>query len=176
MCSSDLVRERLGDVIFGVDCGSLAEVIGQHLRRRQETVALAESCTAGRISAAIGAIPGASDYLLGGGVVYANAEKVRQCGVDPALLAEHGAVSEAVARAMAEGIRARTGASWGLASTGIAGPTGGTPEKPVGTVHLALAGASGTVHRKLHLPFDRERVLTFTVGGALDVLRRAIEY
>ncbi len=167
-------RERLGNAVFGVNSGPLAEVVGQHLRARGETVATAESCTAGRISAALGAVPGASDYLLGGAVVYANAEKVRQCGVDPDLLLAHGAVSEPVARALAEGIRVRTGATWGLAVTGIAGPTGGSPDKPVGTVHLALAGPAGTTHRRIQLPFDRERVLTFTVGGALDLLRREL--
>lgn len=169
------VRERLGDVIFGVDCGPLAQVVGEHLRRRGETVATAESCTAGRIGAALGAIAGASDYLIGGAIVYSNAEKVRQCGVAQATLDAHGAVSEAVARELAEGIRARAETTWGVAVTGIAGPTGGTPEKPVGTVHLAVAGPTGTVHRRLHLPFDRERVLMFTVGGALDLLRRQIE-
>ena len=170
------VRERLGDVIFGVDCGPLAQVVGEHLRRRGETVATAESCTAGRIGAALGAIPGASDYLMGGAIVYSNAEKVRQCGVEQAALDSHGAVSEVVARQLAEGIRARAKTTWGVAVTGIAGPTGGTPEKPVGTVHVAVAGPEGTVHRRLHLPFDRERVLMFTVGGALDLLRRQIEH
>jgi nicotinamide-nucleotide amidase len=169
------VRARLGDVIFGVDCGPLAEVVGQHLRRRGETVATAESCTAGRIAAGLGAIPGASDYLLGGAIVYANAEKVRQCGVDPDVIATHGAVSEPVARALAEGIRTRIGSTWAIGVTGIAGPTGGTPEKPVGTVHLAIAGPSGTTHRRVQLPYDRERVLLFSVGAALDLLRRAIE-
>jgi nicotinamide-nucleotide amidase len=169
------VRDRLGDVIFGVDSGSLAEVVGQHLRARGETIATAESCTAGRIAAALGAIAGASDYLLGGAVVYSNAEKVRQCGVDPDVIATFGAVSEPVARALAEGIRARVGSTWGLAVTGIAGPGGGSPEKPVGTVHLALAGPTGTTHKRIHLPFERERVLMFTVGAALDLLRRAVE-
>ncbi|MDP2309044.1 MAG: CinA family nicotinamide mononucleotide deamidase-related protein [Pseudomonadota bacterium] len=169
------VRERLGGVIFGVDTGPLAEVVGQHLRARGETIATAESCTAGRIAAALGAIAGASDYLLGGAVVYSNAEKVRQCGVDPDVLAAFGAVSEPVARALAEGIRTRVGATWGLAVTGIAGPGGGSPEKPVGTVHLALAGPSGTTHKRIQLPFERERVLLFTVGAALDLLRRAVD-
>ncbi len=169
------VRARLGDVIFGVDTGSLAEVVGGHLRARGETIATAESCTAGRIAAALGAVPGASDYLLGGAVVYSNAEKVRQCGVDPDILEEFGAVSEPVARALAEGIRARVGATWGLGVTGIAGPGGGSPEKPIGTVHFALAGPTGTLHRKVHLPFERERVLLFTVGAALDLLRREVE-
>jgi nicotinamide-nucleotide amidase len=168
-------RTRLGKAVFGVDCGPLAEVVGRHLRARGETVATAESCTAGRISAALAAIPGASDYLLGGAVVYSNAEKTRQCDVPVAMLEAHGAVSEPVARALAEGIRARVGATWGLGVTGIAGPGGGSPEKPVGTVHVALAGPTGTTHRQLHLPFERERVLVFTVGSALDVLRRQLE-
>lgn len=169
------VRERLGNAIFGVDSGPLAEVVGQHLRARGETVATAESCTAGHIAAALGAVPGASDYLLGGAIVYSNAEKVRQCGVEPAEIAAFGAVSEAVARALAEGIRDRVGSTWALAATGIAGPGGGTPEKPVGTVHIALAGPFGTTHARIHLPFERPRVLTITVGAALDLLRRAIE-
>jgi nicotinamide-nucleotide amidase len=169
------VQARLGDVIFGIDCGPLAQVVGEHLRRRGETIATAESCTAGRIGAALGAIPGASDYLIGGAIVYANNEKIRQCDVDPRLLAAHGAVSEPVARALAEGIRTRAAATWGVGVTGIAGPSGGTEEKPVGTVHLAVAGPSGTTHRLLHLPFDRERVLTFTVGAALDLVRRRVE-
>lgn len=168
-------QERLGDFVFGVDTGPIAQVIGDALRARGDTLAVAESCTSGRIGAAVTAIPGASDYFLGGALVYSNAEKVRQCGVDPAALAEHGAVSEIVARQLAEGVAARVGATWGLAVTGIAGPGGGTPEKPVGTVHVALAGPGGTRHRRLFLPFDRERVLIVTVGQALDLLRRALQ-
>ena len=171
----DEAKARLGDVVFGVDSGPLADVCADHLRRRGETLATAESCTAGRIAAAITQFPGSSEVFLGGSVVYANAEKVRQCGVDPALIEAHGAVSEPVARAHAEGVRERTGATWGLATTGVAGPAGGTDEKPVGTVHVALAGPDGTRHRRLHLPYDRERVLAFSTGTALDLLRRAIE-
>lgn len=167
--------ERLGrGYVFGVNSGSLADVVGQLLRERGETVATAESCTAGRIGAELTASAGASDYFVGGAIVYANAEKLRQCGVSEAMLAEHGAVSEAVARGLAEGIRARSGSSWGLAVTGVAGPGGGTPEKPVGTVHIACAGASGTVHEKLRLPYDRPRNLAATVAMALDLLRRVL--
>lgn len=168
-------RERLGDVVFGVNCGPLAQVVGEALARRGETVAVAESCTAGRLAAAITAVPGASAWFPGGALVYANAEKIRQCGVDPAVLEAEGAVSEAVARQLAEGVRARVGATWGLAITGIAGPGGGTPSKPVGTTHFALAGPEGTRHRRFHLPFDRERNLSFSVGAALDLLRRALQ-
>lgn len=168
-------RARLGAFVFGVDGGPLAQVVGEALRARGETLAVAESCTSGRVAAAITTIAGASDYFLGGALVYSNAEKVRQCGVDPTALAEHGAVSEVVARQLAEGVAARVGATWGLAVTGIAGPGGGSPEKPVGTVHVALAGPGGTRHRKLFLPLDRERVLVFSTGGALDLLRRALQ-
>jgi PncC family amidohydrolase len=113
--------------------------------------------------------------FVGGALVYANAEKVRQCGVSPALLEAHGAVSEPVARALAEGIRERTGATYGLAVTGIAGPGGGSEQKPVGTVHLAVAGPEGTAHRRIRAPFDRERVLLFSTGAALDLLRRVLD-
>lgn len=166
-------RARLGDVVFGVDTGPLAEVVGARLRARGETVAVAESCTGGRLAAAITGVPGASDYFLGGALVYSNAEKVRQCGVDPDAMAEHGAVSEVVARQLAEGVAARVGSTWGIGVTGVAGPGGGSPEKPVGTVHIALSGPGGTRHRKVYLPFDRERVMVFGVGAALDLLRRA---
>lgn len=167
--------ERLGrGYVFGVNSGGLADVVGQLLRERGETVATAESCTAGRIAAELTASAGASDYFLGGAIVYANAEKVRQCGVSESVLAEQGAVSEAVARALAEGIRDRSGSSWGLAVTGIAGPGGGTAEKPVGTVHIACAGPGDTAHEKLRLPYDRPRNLAATVAMALDLLRRTL--
>lgn len=164
--------ERLGrQLVFGVDSGTLADVVGALLRARGQTIATAESCTAGRIAAALTATAGASDYFVGGAVVYANAEKVRQCGVLPALLAQHGAVSEPVARALAEGIRQRTGADWGLAVTGVAGPGGGSDEKPVGTVYIASAGPDGSTHRMVRLPYDRTRNLSASVAAALDLLR-----
>jgi len=168
------VAAALGDRVFGVDSGPLEEVVGHRLRDRGETLATAESCTAGRLAAAITRVPGASEWFLEGAVVYANEAKVRTCGVPPAALAAHGAVSEPVARALAEGIRARAGSTWGLATTGIAGPTGGTPDKPVGTVHLALAGPRGTNHRRIHLVGAREPVMDRAVGAALDLLRGAL--
>lgn len=167
-------RARLGDSVFGVDSGPLAAVVGEILARRGESVATAESCTAGRVAAELTAVAGASAYVVGGAVVYANAEKVRQCGVSPALLAEHGAVSEPVARALAEGIRERTGASWGVATSGIMGPGGGSAEKPVGTVHVAVAGAAGTSHRVVRVPYDRARNLAAATATALDCLRRRL--
>lgn len=171
----DDARARLGSSVFTVDGGPLAEVVGHTLRDRGQTVATAESCTGGRIGAMLTAIPGASAWYVGGAIVYANAEKNRQCGVDPMLIAHEGAVSEPVARALAEGIRSRTGATWGIGVTGIAGPDGGTREKPVGTVHVAIAGPTGTANRLLVLPFDRERIQSMSAALALDQLRRAVE-
>ena len=150
--------------------GTIEEVVGRALLARGHTVATAESCTAGRLSAALTRKPGSSAWMLEGAVVYSNTAKERACGVPHALLAEHGAVSEPVARALAEGIRARSGATWGLATTGIAGPGGGTDDKPVGTVHVAVAGPEGTVHRRLRLPGDRVRVMDLTVAFVLKLL------
>lgn len=170
------IREALGLIgprAYGVDDGDLAEVVGRRLVERGETLALAESCTAGKLAAWVGGVPGASRYLLEGAVVYSNAAKTRTCGVSPDLFDTVGAVSEEVARQLAEGIRDRAGATWGIGITGIAGPGGGTPDKPVGTVHLALAGPSGTTHRHVQLPGDRDRVTTFSAALALsDLLRR----
>lgn len=175
--TDDLVaeaRRRLGSRVFTVDGGPLAQVVGELLAARGETLATAESCTGGRIGAMVTAIPGSSAWYLGGAVVYSNAEKERQCGVPRELFDSVGAVSEPVARALAEGIRERVGAQWGVGVTGIAGPTGGSPEKPVGTVHVAVAGPTGTTHRLFHLPFDRERIQSMSAALALDLLRRAL--
>jgi nicotinamide-nucleotide amidase len=112
--------------------------------------------------------------LLEGAVVYSNDAKVRTCGVAPALLEAHGAVSEPVARALAEGIRARAGSTYGIGITGIAGPAGGTAEKPVGTVHLALAGPGGTLHRAERFLGDRDRVTASAAAAALFLLLRSL--
>ena len=165
----------IGSSCFGEDTGPIAEVIGQALAARGETVATAESCTGGQISAQITDVSGASRYYLEGSCVYSNAAKVRTCGVEQAALDTHGAVSEVVARQLAEGIRDRAGATYGLATTGIAGPGGGSPEKPVGTVHIALATPEGTVHRHLKLRGSRERITSMAAGLTLDLLRRRLE-
>ncbi|MEQ1567903.1 MAG: CinA family nicotinamide mononucleotide deamidase-related protein, partial [Myxococcota bacterium] len=178
--------EGLPEPIEGYDCtgGAQAEVVGRMLAARGQTLALAESCTGGRIAAACTAVPGASEWLLEGIVSYANAAKVRLLGVSESDLAEHGAVSELVARAMAAGVRARSGASWGVGVTGIAGPGGGTPDKPVGTVHVALEGPEGQVHRAFRwmgnrppgaaTAADRDRIQQLTVAAALEMLRSSI--
>lgn len=166
---------RLGrQHVFGVGTGPLATVVGDMLRQRGETVSTAESCTAGRISAELTAAAGASDFFLGGAVVYANAAKTDFCGVPAELIAREGAVSEGVARALAEGVRARMGSTWGLGITGIAGPGSGSDEKPVGTVHIACAGPGGVDHTALRLPYDRLRNLSVSVALTLDLLRQAM--
>jgi nicotinamide-nucleotide amidase len=167
-------RGRIGSRAWGLDCGDLAEVVAAALTARGETLGLAESCTAGRLAAWLGSVPGASAFLLEGAVVYSNDAKVRTCGVAPAQLEAHGAVSEPVARALAEGIRARAGSTYGIGITGIAGPAGGTAEKPVGTVHLALAGPGGTLHRAERFFGDRDRVTASAAAAALFLLLRSL--
>jgi nicotinamide-nucleotide amidase len=154
--------------------GDLVHTVGRHLAAAGRTLATAESCTGGRIGAACTSVPGASAWFLESRVTYANASKVSLLGVPEAMIAEHGAVSEPVARQMAEGVRERSGADYGISVTGVAGPSGGTEAKPIGTVHIALAGPEGTTHRLFRLPGDRERVQTLAVGAALELLRRQL--
>lgn len=165
-----LARERLGGAVFGQDSGDLSEVVGGLLAARGETLALAESCTAGRLAAWIASVPGASRYLLEGSVVYSNEAKERTAAVPHAMLEAHGAVSEPVARQLAEGIRARAGATWGIGVTGVAGPGGGTPEKPVGTVFIGVAGPGFSEVRRLKLSGDRDRIQALSAAAALALL------
>ena len=149
--------------------------MGELLRKATATLALAESCTGGLVSERLTRVPGSSDYFLGGAVTYTNELKTRLVGVPPELIAEHGAVSEPVARAMAEGVRRALGSDWGIGITGVAGPGGGSEAKPVGTVHIALAGSDGTTgHRKVRFPGDRERIRWFASQIALEMLRRRL--
>ncbi|MBI5136185.1 MAG: nicotinamide-nucleotide amidohydrolase family protein [Nitrospirae bacterium] len=165
-------RGALGDHVFTETDAPLAQVVGDALRRAGKRVATAESCTGGALSAAFTAIAGASDYVDRGVVSYSNAAKVEALGVPEALIATHGAVSEPVARAMAEGLLARSHADIAVAVTGIAGPTGGTGQKPVGTVVMALTAADGTFCRTFHHMGDRPRVIQRSVTRALDLVRR----
>ena len=167
-------RAVLGTYVFGQDEERYPEVVGALLLGRGETVAVAESCTGGRISDLLTSVSGASAWFPGGAVVYANAMKEAWVGVQRQTLLAHGAVSEEVAREMAEGVRAAAQATWGLSVTGVAGPTGGTPEKPVGTVFTALAGPRGTRVQKHRLPGDREQVRTFSAAAALEMLRLSL--
>jgi nicotinamide-nucleotide amidase len=150
---------------------NVEETVVRLLTKRQQTLALAESCTGGRLAHRITNVPGASKVFVGGLVVYSNAAKQKFLGVRAATLARHGAVSEAVAREMAEGAWKRFGADFAIAVTGIAGPTGGTKAKPVGTVFIALTGARGTVvERKLNF-CGREQFKDLTAQQALERLR-----
>ena len=155
------VREILGNCVFGTDRETLEQVVVQTLIERGLTLGTAESCTGGLIASRITDVPGSSAAFLAGIVSYSNEAKVKLLGVPEDLIKEHGAVSEEVARAMAEGIRRVTGADIGISVTGIAGPSGGTPEKPVGLVYMAMSNKDGTVARK-----DR------FVGGRVDIKQR----
>jgi nicotinamide-nucleotide amidase len=168
------VRSRLGPVVYGEGTTPLAAVLLETLRERGLTLALAESCTGGLAAELLTNVPGASQVFLGGAVVYSNAVKTALLGVDPALVAAHGAVSAEVARAMADGARARTGASVALSFTGIAGPDGGTPTKPVGLVHMAVSQADGTHARERVFPGTREQVRRRAVNAGFSLLRRVV--
>ena len=167
------VRAIFGDAIFAEGKDELPELVVARLAARGERVALAESCTGGLVAELLTRVPGASAVLDLGLVAYANSVKERFAGVPAALLAAHGAVSEPVARALAEGIRAAAAATWGIGITGIAGPTGGTPDKPVGTVHVALTGPRGTEHLARLYRGDRDRVRRMAAYEALNLLRLA---
>jgi PncC family amidohydrolase len=148
--------------------------VGDLLRGASATVATAESCTGGLIAKQLTEVPGSSDYFAGGVVAYTNAAKADLLGVPPELIEAHGAVSEPVARAMAEGARKRFGSDYATATTGISGPGGGSEEKPVGLVHVALAGPKGTHADHFVFPLDRERHRRLTAQVALDWLRRSL--
>jgi nicotinamide-nucleotide amidase len=166
-------HKALSGEIFGRDDDTLEGVAGDLLRVKGQTLALAESCTGGQLAGRITDIPGSSDYFLGAAVTYANAAKADLVGVSAVTLERHGAVSEETAREMALGARKRFGATIGLSTTGIAGPGGGTPEKPVGTVHVALDAADGTrLHRRLLLPGERSLIRRWTTSTALGMLRK----
>jgi nicotinamide-nucleotide amidase len=168
------MRARLGIDLYGADDETLAGVVGRLLVARGATVATAESCTAGLLGAALTEVPGSSTWFRGGVVCYADDLKTSLAGVPPALLRAHGAVSEEVAKALAEGARSACSADFGLGITGVAGPRGGTSAKPVGTVHVALADADAGRSLTLDWPGDRELIRKRAVMVALDLLRRRL--
>jgi nicotinamide-nucleotide amidase len=165
------LRQLFGDKIFGADDDTLEGIVGRILTERGETVATAESCTGGLLASRITDVAGSSAYFMGGAVCYTAAAKTALAGVDPLLIAEHGEVSEPVAIALARGARERFGTTYGIGVTGIAGPGGGTEEKPVGTVHIAVAGPNGFKHRKMLWPMERGLFKRITTQSALDLLR-----
>lgn len=168
------IEERLGDAIFAFRGEKMEAVVGLRLAVNGFTVAVAESCTGGLIAQRLTEVPGSSQYFKEGVVSYSNEAKVRLLGVPSDLIGEYGAVSAPVAEAMAEGVRERADTDFGLAVTGIAGPSGGTEEKPVGLVYIALADDAHTEHRKLLLPGDRQLIRWRASQAALDLLRRRL--
>lgn len=167
-------RDVLDDDVAGVDVSGLPEVAIVQLRRRGLTLATAESCTGGLVSARLTDVPGASEAFVGGVVSYSNDVKEHQLGVPLDVLIDHGAVSEEVARAMASGARSNLVADWGLGITGIAGPSGGTEDKPVGLVHWAVAGPDGVWAEHRVFPGDRSVVREWSLNSTLDLLRRRL--
>ena len=175
----EVVRERLGDLIYAEEDESMASTVVRLFGEKSARIAAAESCTGGLIAQSLTSVPGASGCFLGGVVSYANSAKEALLGVPESMLAEFGAVSEPVARTMAEQVRLRFGADVGVATTGISGPDGGTEEKPVGLVHLAMSWGPGpgSAPAGLHsdhfvFPLDRQRHRVLTAQVALDWMRR----
>jgi nicotinamide-nucleotide amidase len=166
------VSDVLGESLYSVDGGDLAENVIEVLSQAGETLSLAESCTAGMTSAWLAEVPGASAVLMEGVIVYSNESKERSVGVGADVIAANGAVSKPVALALAEGIRSKADTTWGIGITGIAGPGGGSEAKPVGTVHIAVAGPSGTRHQTAVIPGDRNQVRIRAAGAALALLLR----
>jgi nicotinamide-nucleotide amidase len=168
------VRARLGDVVYGADGDKLESVVLALLRKHGETLAVAESCTGGGLGERITSVPGSSDVFLGGIVSYSNELKASLLGVSQTTLSTHGAVSEECAREMAEGVCRATGATWGVSVTGVAGPDGGTAEKPVGLVYTAVSGPSGTTVERNEFPGGREAVRERSQKWALLQLRKSV--
>jgi nicotinamide-nucleotide amidase len=168
----NVVNAILGDAVYGHDQENMEMVVGSLLRKARMTVAMAESCTGGLISHKITTIPGSSDYFLGGVTAYSNSMKTRYLKVDQSLIRKHGAVSAEVAKAMAEGIRNAAGADIGLSVTGIAGPDGGTPEKPVGTVFFGFVTSEHCRTLRFAFSGSREEIQEITAFTGLNLIRR----
>jgi nicotinamide-nucleotide amidase len=165
------LRTALGESVYSVDGSPLEAVVGGLLRERGLTIAVAESCSGGLLASRLTDVPGSSDYVESGVVCYSNRSKVEWLGVSEAVIAEHGAVSEPVARAMAAGIRGRANASVGVGITGIAGPGGGTAEKPVGTVAVAVVLEGAEQVRTFQFFGGRDLVKFQSTQAALNMLR-----
>src|ERR1051326_1508098 len=165
------IEQELGNSVFSFRGETMEEVVGRRLAMTEFTVAVAESCTGGLIAQRLTNVPGSSKYFIQGVVTYSNDSKVRLLGVDKKIIKEFGAVSQQVARDMARGVRHKAKSDFGLAVTGIAGPGGGSEDKPIGLVYIALADAAHTEHRKLVIPGDRELIRWRASQAALDMLR-----
>jgi nicotinamide-nucleotide amidase len=171
----DPIAQLLGDRVYSTDAEDTLELaVGRMLRERQATVATAESCTGGMIAARLTDAPGSSDYFIAGYVTYTGEQKHSILGIPNDLIAEHTAVSEPVAGAMAEAARRLSGATYGLATTGYAGPAGGTEADPVGTIYLGIAAPGGTRCVRLRYGADRYRNRTLATQSSLDLLRKTL--
>ncbi len=168
------IIDRLGDLVYSTGDTSLSKAIGDILRERNETIGTAESCTGGYLSHLLTSVSGSSDYFIGSIVPYAYRMKTSALDIPQEMLWVHGAVSEEVVRAMAEGVRRNLDVTWALSTSGIAGPTGGTPQKPVGTIWIACAGPNGTKARLLKLTRDRVSNIEYTSIAALVLLRKML--
>jgi nicotinamide-nucleotide amidase len=170
----DQIDRELEDYIFARSEQSLEEIVGMYLVMKNATISTAESCTGGMVAERLTDVPGSSRYFMSGVISYSNESKMELAGIPPLLLEMQGAVSAEVARGLAEGIRVRAGTTIGVGVTGIAGPGGGSPEKPVGTVFIAVATPKGTEHRQFLFPGGRDRVRWQASQAALDMVRREL--
>jgi nicotinamide-nucleotide amidase len=171
---AEKIEDELGDAIFSRKGETIEQIVSYLLQMRSMTLAVAESCTGGLLAERITSLGGSSRYFIGGAVVYSNELKTQFANVPKALIDQHGAVSREVAAAMAEGIRKRCLSSYGVGITGVAGPSGGTEQKPVGLVYVALAGEEGTQVVERNFPGDRTRIRQFASQQALEMIRRAL--
>ena len=169
-----VVEDELDDAVYSRNGESLEQIVGYWLQMRNATLAVAESCTGGLLAERITSVSGSSRYFLGGAVVYSNALKTELAGVPTEMIDRHGAVSREVAAALAEGIRYRCESTLGIGITGVAGPNGGTPEKPVGMVFHAVASDAGTEVVQRNFPGDRKRIRRFASTMALDMVRKKL--
>jgi nicotinamide-nucleotide amidase len=169
-----VVEDELDDAVYSRNGESLEQIVGYWLQMRTATVAVAESCTGGMLAERITSVSGSSRYFLGGAVVYSNALKTELAGVPAEMIERHGAVSREVAAALAEGIRYRCESTLGIGITGVAGPNGGTAEKPVGLVFHAVSSSTGTEVVQRNFPGDRKRIRRFASTMALDMVRKKL--
>ena len=165
------IRNILGDLVFGAEEQTLAQVVGEELAKKKQTVAVAESCTGGLLGKLLTDVPGASEYFTYGWVTYSNNAKMTELGVPAEIIEKHGAVSEQAASAMAEQARQKAKSDFAISITGIAGPTGGTKDKPVGLVYIGLSDAQGVETKRFIFSADRETVRMRAALTALNMLR-----
>ena len=171
-----MLRGLLGELVYGTGKESLAEVVGQKLARQKKTIAVAESCTGGILAKLLTDIPGASEYFVSGWVTYSNSAKISELGVKAELIDKHGAVSKQVADAMAQAARKKAGTDFAIGITGIAGPTGGSEQKPLGLVYISVESDNKCENRQFIFSHDRNSVRLRASQTALNMMRLIIDY